>query len=145
MIHWYYWIVFQTLPYYGWKALTFCSLFFLHWENTNRLKTTSTRNPLHIDPIHLSDQICQPRDVIEEDSYVCQKLLRIIGMDGTKNIHRSYYPATFIKYASAESNGYHIMDFILMITCRYSAPVGGCRRCIQFTSWKGIYHIHVPR
>jgi len=46
-------------------ALTFCSLFFLHWENTNRLKTTSTRNPLHIDPIHLSDQICQPRDVIE--------------------------------------------------------------------------------
>lgn len=44
----------------------------------------------------------------------------------------TYYPVTFIKY------GHHIMDFILMITSSYSAPVGGCRRCIQFTSWKGI-------
>lgn len=35
------------------------------------------------------------------------------------NIHRSYYPVTFIKYASAKGNGYHIMDFILMITFRH--------------------------
>ena len=43
------------------------------------------------------------------------KTLRIIGI----SIAAINYPVTFIKYASARGNGYHIMDFILMITFRH--------------------------